>query len=799
MNPEELKKFTIYIINLLYENTSYWLNNDLKESYKRLLYDARHTQPFSVLIACQQLQRLVWTSVHLEIQTPVRLAKTTKQVRTIADFLNNNPAFRVEVLPGTANEKVTGEDLISYYNLRTSPAICQGWSPFSSKYHKLAQKDSTITAHETDGIIILRRLKDTILFRGDTRAPEEVTAARGFSPTVPQSVLADRANERALRELAVHFPARISFTSEMSVAKRYMRNAANRQGKHHSYIYYVNVKNMETIDLRQNIEEGRIGRTQSRDRVETFVRNWVEEQLVIGNSIPTDRIVKIEKFEVIPQDLKSTVKSIHHGYKPLGTYYPQEDGSFKFTPSDYADPAFHYEGICIVSLLGRRSAADPEAKHEHYAIDSVSYDRNTSYFEDTLKYKIGHVSMSRHHDSLPDTSYIKLIQLNYDLKEDATRNQWKRTRRLMREGLKDLKTPAKIYIFSREFEDSTYGLLSYSHCPHQKPEYYCVNFHDLATLFKQALPKTSEINFHLMFSNSFMAAGPMLEAFIQAGFTNCFITSYNCDFTFYQSTEDQSWLTIKLFDFGSAGHLDHARRRILHKKDKPEYEDNKIIAYYANGKVRQEGYREWIKRNPGKYSVAYRKNLWIQNMTAILSEITAWLDNETKNSDNSRSLQNVLGSLRNLAINFDRRMLEIKFDHQEYLQFLLSLFKSLDLITLYYDRHYQPIVHYADKLSKSIITAAVSSVSTSQEKETATKNPPAAGQKEFTPFKECYCDFRKMVLPIIPVEFKNSGYKVQELVEPSGNECFKVTENLSLDNITEKMINNSVPDFTDFL
>lgn len=93
-----------------------------------------------------------------------------------------------------------------------------------------------------------------------------------------------------------------------------MANAANRQTKQFSYIYHVNVKNMQTVDLRLNLLEGRLGRYLNRKRLQSFIAGWVDEHVVLGSFIPVENIVKVEKYEILQKNHSSALESERQGF-----------------------------------------------------------------------------------------------------------------------------------------------------------------------------------------------------------------------------------------------------------------------------------------------------------------------------------------------------------------------------------------------------------------------------------------------------------------------------------------------------
>ncbi|UDQ97191.1 hypothetical protein AAEX28_09105 [Lentisphaerota bacterium WC36G] len=165
-------------------------------------------------------------------------------------------------------------------------------SPLEESY----APDLPSTINIVEGIEVERVRSNRILYRGDTRSPKELFLAGGFEPNILLS--ADRNNERILQELARHFPARISFTEEFEVAERYMVRAATRQLQAKSYIYSVNVKNMELINLNENLRTGKLGRTlqMTPEQRTAYSERWVNERLIIGNRVPWTAITNVLEY-----------------------------------------------------------------------------------------------------------------------------------------------------------------------------------------------------------------------------------------------------------------------------------------------------------------------------------------------------------------------------------------------------------------------------------------------------------------------------------------------------------------------
>ncbi len=190
MCPEDLRKFILFLLKSLIVQTKSFFGSMMRDQFHALYEGLVRERGISRATAEQYLKRLVHLSIALDKAPRFKLAKTTLQITIITDFLNKNPIFKEQVLPGVT-EEISEQELISYYNLRAMPAIMADWEPAKAKHHKLSPiKDESISWSETNGIIIFRQKHDCILTRGDTRAPDEVLTARGFSPTVPLSAIA---------------------------------------------------------------------------------------------------------------------------------------------------------------------------------------------------------------------------------------------------------------------------------------------------------------------------------------------------------------------------------------------------------------------------------------------------------------------------------------------------------------------------------------------------------------------------------------------------------------------------------
>ncbi len=274
---------------------------------KQLLREIRNevngcTNNFNQEVARAKFKSIVWVAaIHrntgLFFGNKYRAAETST-ISYIIKTLNQDGDFSEFLFPGI--NPITNDFLRSNFHI-SDPSKSKGAkvTPIKGVVPKKVStynphEDLPETYHEVDGIIVTRYRSDKILYRGDTRNPQALVQTGGFLPNI--SLTADRNNENVLRELAVHFPARISFTEDQDVAIRYMVRTANRQNAERSYMYYVNVNNMEVIDLNKNLAEGRLGRDLPPAQRERFAESWVDEKLVIGNRIPLDKIITVIEY-----------------------------------------------------------------------------------------------------------------------------------------------------------------------------------------------------------------------------------------------------------------------------------------------------------------------------------------------------------------------------------------------------------------------------------------------------------------------------------------------------------------------
>ena len=289
-------------------------SNEKKQLLRETKNSVTRCTDFNQEVARENFKSLVWAAA-IHRNTGLFFGgkyreKETKTISFILRTLNSDEDLLLYLFPGVTS--------VDYNFLRANFNITD-----TSKSKKKAktvgvkiapqrtgflpdEEDLPETHSEIDGIIVTRYRTDKILYRGDTRSPDDLVRSGGFLPNI--SLSADRNNETVLSELAVHFPARISFTEDQDVAMRYLVRAANRQSAEQSYMYYVNVRNMEVIDLNRNLREGRLGRRLSVERRQRLAESWVDEKLVIGNRIPVDRIMTVIEY-------KANRDRRHHEYR----------------------------------------------------------------------------------------------------------------------------------------------------------------------------------------------------------------------------------------------------------------------------------------------------------------------------------------------------------------------------------------------------------------------------------------------------------------------------------------------------
>ncbi|WZV03197.1 hypothetical protein AAEX28_10980 [Lentisphaerota bacterium WC36G] len=766
-------------MSILIDNTKGFFGSALRDKFVEFHRHIAYQKGISRYQAETCLNKILLFSASLQKVKEFQLAKPTLQIAIITDFLNKNPIFKEQVLPGASFE-INEMDLISYYNLRAMPAIVNEWLPAKALYHKLSpHKDESVTVSEVNQILVFRQKCDCILSRGDTRPPEEVLQAAGFTPTVPSSAFADRRNESVLRELAHHFPARISFTSENSIAQRYMRNAAYRQKKQFSYIYYVNVKNMETVDIRLNLEEGHLGRFLQREKVDQFTANWVDEHVVLGTFIPVENITKVEKYEVVTADPKSPSETIRKGFKICGVYhFNHENRSFDYEEIDSREQLFKYKSVNLISFIGRRRHQNPDKEPELYSIDTIDWPTFRSSWDIPSKLTRG-LRLMTPRNSLAG-NYISMVSINYDL-EDDEKNKFRITLAKFREAFKKLQSPAKIYIYGYKSDDCEAIIQLTQQSYHRSPQKFRLKLKTLAELLKKTMPIHRSINFHFLMNDGFMLAAPFLTALIEAGFQNCFVVSYIGDVEVLAEEETNPYSAITLKDFGSSANYDSFRDKILHHSDRPSLPDNKIITFYANGKVSQAGYREWLKAHPQQYSREYRKNLWVQNYTAILTETVEFLNLQAESQENFAQLRAILSYLMAVTNSYQQELLTAEFSAKSCATFLMSIFKTLDIIAAH------PKVAIAQPLINEIFD----------------KLPKDDSEVEAVNYDKdfviCYHTFKRSFLPIIPIEFSEAGYSLEtSSAQKTTTNVFKVPPDpLPPEILAAKLALGEIPDFTD--
>ncbi len=332
-------------------------------------------------------------------------------------------------------------------------------------------------------------------------------------------------------------------------------------------------------------------------------------------------------------------------------YFNSTTNTFDYEGSTYKDPLFKYKSVAMVSFIGQRIHDNPQDEKEVYSIDTVDFETYKSSYKPPNT-SIQRIVLQHQRQSLP-TNKFNLIMLNFNFEDDA-KIDFRYTREKLKSGFSQFESPAKINLFATKSDDNE-SILQISH------SFFSYDVETFRLSLKETLPIQRGINFHLLIHEGFMLAAPLLRELINTGFQNCFVVSYIGNVEVMASYEEKSYHPIKLYDFRSRDRRDVARKKIIHNQDKPGLPDNKIITYWAHGSVRQEGYRDWIKSNPEKYSLEYRKNLWIQNTTAIITEMIHWLESESTQSYISSDLRKVLCSLANLVTTFHQNILENNF------------------------------------------------------------------------------------------------------------------------------------------
>ena len=730
----------------------------------------------------------------------LELGSSTPFVQIIVDYLNSNVEFKKNIISGYSGP-VDAVGLIEYFNMRSTSAIAEEfWNPKISSYHKYVSRKDNEDASWTEigGVIVMRHLKDAILMRGDTRAPEEVAAAGGFSPALPGDEHTDRRNELALPELRKSFPLRISFTNYLNVAQRYMHNAAQRQGKQFSYLYYVNVKNMETIDLNLNLMEGRIGRGNTLRQIEFCIKNWVEEIVVLGSNIPINRITKIEKYEIIPRNMTSTNAALRHGFVLRGVYTFDVAGHYDYKETPFYSQTFKYQSAAMVSFNAKKEIGgvlhvgtkfrppkksvinDPCAQlFENEQVQNIKIESLSKHskkkgaklktsatgikskpkkeFRPETKEEldaqmvIQKVQMDRWHESLSD-DILPLVSVNYDLEKEEQAG-WSKTISKLRCGFQNLRTPAKIYV--EYFAHESGGIYSFDET---YDEYYHISPGLFAFLMAKSLPIHTNINFHLIGSYGDKVASELLETLIGAGFKNCFVTSYTGKVVIQSEGAESVDFAIRIKDISTAERMNY-RDILTHRRNRPEMADNKVITYWSGGGVRQMPYQQWIKTHIECYDPEQRKNLWIYSNIAILVEITHWLYAEVEKIDGDNNLVNILMLISKCVMYFQSEMFNANYNEQILLCFIIGIFKSLDLLV---------------------------------------------EENDFAGLNDSYGKFRQSILPIVPIELEAMNYQVSQAIAVSSSatmeKFFRITRlKTSPIIIVEHLLQDEVLDFSSLL
>ena len=701
----------------------------------------------AIIYACVKFPRESRT-LQYELATP------TVYLKHVADFLNQNQEFKKDVISGTA-KSITPEGIITYFNLRAIHAtVHQDWIPQKAKYHEyaLSHLDKSVSWTLVAGVTVLRHLTDCVLMRGDTRTPDEIIAKGGFSPAVPDENYTDRANETKLPELKKHFSLRISFTSLQSIAERYVRNAAYRQNKQFSYLYFVNVRNMETIDVVRNIQEGRLGKQLSREELEAYIDRWVEETVVLGSSIPIDRIVKIYKYEVVPQDRTSTDPIKRNGYVLRGVYLPklgEAAPGFEYKDIPHVVQKFAYKSVAMLSF----NCKEPRYPGTISLGSSNPANQDHPVFQPSMA--IQQVSLGRLHTSLPCQSF-PLVSLNFDLARDEACD-WRYTCQKMRAGLAHFEAPGKLYIES-------FGVCidsSFFSYDESNKDLIAISPKTMAVLLARSLPVRRGINFHLLSSFGKLIAVPFMHELVNNGFTNCFVTSYLGEFGVIAGDVLTVNDVIKIYDFSTKDRMSE-RGNIMHRSQNPALADNKVITFWRNGKAEQQGYQQWIKENVAKYTPDQRKNLWVQNNIAVLIEISEWLEEQMMKFNPKDKIHKVLFFLIDIASSFHIELFAPGYDERDVMNILLGLFKSMDIVVL----------------------------------------TPFPDDERYRDFKESYMRFRRTILPIIPIELHALGYDIASLQHPLADNprrVFSVPSLISTRELVDKMLVGEIVDFSERL
>ncbi len=287
-----------------------------------------------------------------------------------------------------------------------------------------------------------------------------------------------------------------------------------------------------------------------------------------------------------------------------------------------------------------------------------------------------------------------------------------------------------------------------------------ISVNNIVKKFSEALPIKRGINFHLLSSFGKSVAKPLLEELIKGGFTNCFVTSYIGEFKYDAMPTARIREPIKVIDFYTKERLDE-RGHVRHRHYNPDVADNKVITYWDQGSVKQQGYQQWIKEHIERYSQKERKNLWIHNNIAIMIEISSWIEDEMLKLSNS-NLKKVIFCLIEVASLFHINCFAPGYNEGDILNMNLGLLRSIDHLLI------MPKYDY---------------------------------RKEFAQLHEAYEQFRKAIYPIIPAELEDLGYDIKSFQNPitEGSKTRKVCNLKQPENLIRLILEGYILDFSVFI
>ena len=391
-----------------------------------------------------------------------------------------------------------------------------------------------------------------------------------------------------------------------------------------------------------------------------------------------------------------------------------------------------------------------------------------------------YVTLGRERASLPTNTQIPLIQLNFDLSVDE-RRQYRRCVEVLREKLQNLEVPAKLYILAHSDYRQSYITQKYQ--PVGRGGSYKQNkldLYSLADIFSEALPHKSEITFHFLSCSGISCARYFLEYMFKNGFRSCFAIGYTEDVytnvpdygtpqQYYELTDFSTESRVRQNPRPTAQNPNPAKpfydcetKFYKHRREHPDLPDNKFIAYYTGGEVRESPYQRWLSLSTTKYGID-KKNLFRYNFIAILLETEIFFMKQTAVCRVDKMCQ-LFECYRQLIKLFLRRLEGADFSPPTVVTFIKGMFRSVDLWSF------------------------------------QAGSAPASIKRSIEIFRDNFEHYKTQFRVIIPTEAEQLGFNTGEVFLPPGKfksiwQLYTPPDFQSFDLILDKMLSDKTVDF----